>query len=133
MVIRIAKLEAALRVNAALLVHAQRGLNRRLHGTDNQTKPPSISELIRLLDGPAQREAKRLAGRSARRGWKRALRRRPAVLLLIRLEVFRLGFGRRSLGAVRQGFCLSLPRFGQIGSKRFSGDFILYLAQRFDP
>ena len=59
MVIRIAKLEAALRVNAALLVHAQRLIAAFM--APESDKAAIISELIRLLDGPAQREAKRLA------------------------------------------------------------------------
>ena len=59
MVDRIAKLEAALRVNAALLVHAQRLIAAYIApGSD---RAAIISELIRLLDGPAQREAKRLS------------------------------------------------------------------------
>jgi hypothetical protein len=59
MVDRIAKLEAALRVNAALLVHARRLIAAYMAPESN--KAAIISELIRLLDGPAQREAKRLA------------------------------------------------------------------------
>jgi hypothetical protein len=55
---RIAKLEAALRVNAALLVHAQRLIGA--YTAPESDKAATISELIRLLDGPAQRESKRL-------------------------------------------------------------------------
>jgi hypothetical protein len=58
MVDRIAKLEAALRVNAALLVHAQRLIAAYI--APESDKAAIISELIRLLDGPAQCEAKRL-------------------------------------------------------------------------
>jgi hypothetical protein len=58
MVDRIAKLEAALRVNAALLVHAQR-LNAAYVAPETD-RAVIINELIRLLNGPAQREAKRL-------------------------------------------------------------------------
>jgi hypothetical protein len=59
MVDRIAKLEAALRVNASLLVHAQRLISAYI--APESDRAAIISELIRLLDGPAQREAKRLA------------------------------------------------------------------------
>ena len=58
MVDRIAKLEAALRVNASLLVHAQRLISAFI--APESDRAAIISELIRLLDGPAQREAKRL-------------------------------------------------------------------------
>ena len=58
MVDRIAKLEAALRVNASLLVHAQRLISAYI--APESDRAAIISELIRLLDGPAQREAKRL-------------------------------------------------------------------------
>ena len=55
---RNARLEAALRVNAALLVQAKRLISAYIApGSD---RAAVISELIRLLDGPAQREAKRL-------------------------------------------------------------------------
>jgi hypothetical protein len=57
MVDRIAKLEAALRVNAALLVHAQRLIAAYTTAPESD-RAAIISELIRLLDGPAQREAK---------------------------------------------------------------------------
>jgi hypothetical protein len=56
---RTAKLEAALRVNAALLVQAERLI--RAYIAPESDKAAIINELIRLLDGPAQREAKRLA------------------------------------------------------------------------
>jgi hypothetical protein len=59
MVDRIAKLEAALRVNAALLFHAQRLISAYIAAESD--KAAIISELIRLLDGPAQRESMRLA------------------------------------------------------------------------
>jgi hypothetical protein len=59
MVDPIAKLEAALRVNAALLVHAQRLIAAYI--APESDRAAIISELIRLLDGPPQREAKRLA------------------------------------------------------------------------
>jgi hypothetical protein len=58
MVDRTAKLEAALRVNAALLVQAQRLIAAYI--APESDKAAIITELIRLLDGPAQREAKRL-------------------------------------------------------------------------
>ena len=58
MIDRIAKLEAALRVNAALLVHAQRLIAAYI--APESDRAAIISELIRLLDGPAHREAKRL-------------------------------------------------------------------------
>jgi hypothetical protein len=54
---RIAQLEAALRVNAALLVHAQRLI--AAYTAPESDKAAIISELISLLDGPAQREAGR--------------------------------------------------------------------------
>jgi hypothetical protein len=56
---RTAKLEAALRVNAALLVQAERLIGAYIAPESDKTA--IINELIRLLDGPAQREAKRLA------------------------------------------------------------------------
>jgi hypothetical protein len=59
MVDRIAKLEAALRVNAALLVRAQRLIVA--YTAPESDRADIISELVRLLDGPAQREADRLA------------------------------------------------------------------------
>ena len=58
MVDRIAKLEAALRVSAALLDHAQRLIAAYI--APESDRAAIISELIRLLDGPAHREAKRL-------------------------------------------------------------------------
>jgi hypothetical protein len=55
---RIAKLEAALRVNAALRVQAERLIAAYVEpGSD---RPGIINELIYLFDGPAQREAGRL-------------------------------------------------------------------------
>ena len=59
MVDRTAKLEAALRVSAALLVQAERLIEAYI--APESDRAAIISELIRLLDGPAQREAKRLA------------------------------------------------------------------------
>jgi hypothetical protein len=53
------KLEAALRVNVALLFHAQ--LLIAAYIATESDRAAIISELIRLFDGPAQREAKRLA------------------------------------------------------------------------
>lgn len=58
MVDRIAKLEAALRVNDALLVHAKRLIGAYI--APESDRAAILSELTRLLDGPAQREAKRL-------------------------------------------------------------------------
>jgi hypothetical protein len=58
MVDRVTKLEAALRVHAALLVHAHRLIAAYI--APESDKAAIISELIRLLDGPAQREANRL-------------------------------------------------------------------------
>jgi hypothetical protein len=56
---RTAKLEAALRVNAALLVQAERLIGAYIAPESDKTA--IINELIRLLDGPALSEAKRLA------------------------------------------------------------------------
>jgi hypothetical protein len=64
MVDRIAKLEAALRVNVALLFHAQRLIAAYI--ATESDRAAIISELIRLFDGPAQREAKRLADEALR-------------------------------------------------------------------
>jgi hypothetical protein len=64
MVDRIAKLEVALRVNVALLFHAQRLIAAYI-GSESD-RAAIISELIRLFDGPAQREAKRLADEAPR-------------------------------------------------------------------
>jgi hypothetical protein len=58
MVDRVAKLEAALRVNAALLVHAQRLIEA--YTAPESDRVAIISELIWLFEGPAQREAQRL-------------------------------------------------------------------------
>jgi hypothetical protein len=66
MVDRIAKLEAALRVNVALLFHAQRLIAAYI--ATESDRAAIISELIRLFDGPAQREAKRLAELREARG-----------------------------------------------------------------
>jgi hypothetical protein len=59
MIERIAKLEAALRVNAALLAQAQRLITAYIEPESDRAT--IVSELIRLLDGPAQCEAQRLA------------------------------------------------------------------------
>jgi hypothetical protein len=56
---RPAKLEAALRVNAALRVEAEHLLAAYL--APESDRGAIINELITLFDGPAQREAKRLA------------------------------------------------------------------------
>ena len=56
---RIAKLEAALRINAALCVQAERLIAAYIT-TSGSDKAAIVSELVRLFDGPAQREAKRL-------------------------------------------------------------------------
>ncbi len=56
---RIAKLEAALRVNAAVCARAERLITAYIApGSD---RAAILGELVRLLNGPAQREAKRLA------------------------------------------------------------------------
>jgi hypothetical protein len=59
MVDRTAKLEAALRVNAALRVRAERLI--AAYVAPESDKGSIINELISLFDGPAQREAERLA------------------------------------------------------------------------
>jgi hypothetical protein len=56
---RTAKLEAALRVNAALRVQAERLIAAYVAPESN--RGAIINELIALFDGPAQREADRLA------------------------------------------------------------------------
>jgi hypothetical protein len=56
---RTARLEAALRVNAALRVEAERLI--AAHITPESDRGAIINELIALFDGPAQREAERLA------------------------------------------------------------------------
>jgi hypothetical protein len=59
MVDRTAKLEAALRVNAALRVQAERLMAAYIApGSD---RGAIVNELIAPFDGPAQREAERLA------------------------------------------------------------------------
>jgi hypothetical protein len=58
MVDRTAKLEAALRVNAALRVQAERLI--AAYVAPESDRGPIINELIALFDGPAQREAERL-------------------------------------------------------------------------
>ena len=55
---RTAQLEAALRVNAALRVQAERLIAAYI--APESDRVAIISELIRLFDGPAQREAQRL-------------------------------------------------------------------------
>ncbi len=59
MVDRTAKLEAALRVNAALRVEAERLIAAYVALKSDRSS--IINELIALFDGPAQREAERLA------------------------------------------------------------------------
>jgi hypothetical protein len=56
---RIAKLEAALHVNAALCVQAERLI--AAYVAPKSKRRTIINELIRLFDGPAPREAQRLA------------------------------------------------------------------------
>ena len=53
------KLEAALRAQAALVSEAQAEITRYLRKEFEQ--PNLVDRLIRLLDGPQQREAQRLA------------------------------------------------------------------------
>lgn len=59
MVDRTAKLEAALRVNAVLRVQAERLI--AAYVAPESDRGAIINELIALFDGPAQREADRLA------------------------------------------------------------------------
>jgi hypothetical protein len=59
MVDRTAKLEAALRVNATLRVQAERLI--AAYVAPESDRGSIINELICLFDGPAQREAERLA------------------------------------------------------------------------
>jgi hypothetical protein len=66
MIDRPTKLEAALRVNAALRVQAERLIAAYI--APKSDRPTIINELITLFDGPAQREAERLAVRRWRRG-----------------------------------------------------------------
>ena len=56
---RTARLEAAVRVNAALRVEAERLIAAYI--TPESDRGAIINELIALFDGPAQREAERLA------------------------------------------------------------------------
>jgi hypothetical protein len=56
---RLAKLEAALRVNAALRVQAERLI--AAYVAPESDRGAIVNELIALFDGPAQREAERLA------------------------------------------------------------------------
>jgi hypothetical protein len=58
MIDRTAKLEAALRVNAALRVEAEHLLAAYI--APESDRGAIINELITLFDGPAQREAERL-------------------------------------------------------------------------
>jgi hypothetical protein len=91
MVDRIAKLEAALRVNAALLVHAQRLIAAYI--APESDRAAIISGLIRLLDGPAQREAKRLSEVALSEA-KGVEEKDPALTLQIRNLTSVLGAGR---------------------------------------
>jgi hypothetical protein len=120
MVDRIAKLEAALRVSAALLDHAQRLIAAYI--APESDRAAIISELIRLLDGPAQREAKRLAERALGEAGG-VEEEEPALTLQIRNLPLR--FWAQVVVGGTTGFCLSLRRFGQIGSKQFAGGSIL--------
>jgi hypothetical protein len=54
-----AELEAALRANLALIVEAQREIERYL--TKEIESADLVNRLIRLFDGPDQREAERFA------------------------------------------------------------------------
>ncbi len=56
---RTVKLEAALRAQAALVSEAQAEITRYL--TKEFEQPNLVDRLIRLFDGPQQREAQRLA------------------------------------------------------------------------
>jgi hypothetical protein len=60
---RTAKLEAALRVNAALRVEAEHLL--AAYVAPESDMGAIINELIALFDGPAQREAERLAAEAS--------------------------------------------------------------------
>jgi hypothetical protein len=65
---RTAKLESALRANAALRVQAERLIAAYIApGSD---RPAIVNELITLFDGPAQREAERLAREALANGEK---------------------------------------------------------------
>jgi hypothetical protein len=59
MIERTVRLEAALRVNAALRVQAERLIAAYVAPVSD--RGTIINELIALFDGPAQREAERLA------------------------------------------------------------------------
>jgi hypothetical protein len=59
---RIAKLEAALRANAALRIQAERLIAAYVAPESDRTT--IINELIVLFDGPQQREAERLAAKA---------------------------------------------------------------------
>jgi hypothetical protein len=59
MVDRTARLEAALRANAALRVQAERLI--AAYVAPESDRGAIINELIALFDGPAQREAQKLA------------------------------------------------------------------------
>jgi hypothetical protein len=56
---RVEQLESALRANAALRVEAERLI--AAYVTPESDRPAVMNELIALFDGPAQREAERLA------------------------------------------------------------------------
>jgi hypothetical protein len=67
MTTRETQLEAALRVNAALCVRTERLIAAYVApGSDRES---IFKELIRLFDGPAQREAQRLAAEALGEGW----------------------------------------------------------------
>jgi hypothetical protein len=119
MVDRIAKLEAALRVNASLLVHAQRLISAYI--APESDRAAIISELIRLLDGPAQREAKRLAkvALGEARGFEE---KEPELTLRIRNLPPR--FWAQVIVGGTTGLLYIMTAFRPIGSKR-AGDSIL--------
>jgi hypothetical protein len=61
------QLEAALRANAALRVQAERLIGAYV--APESDRAGLVDELIRLFDGPAQREARRLAAEALGVGW----------------------------------------------------------------
>jgi hypothetical protein len=67
MVERLAKLEAALRVNAGLRIQAEHLI--AAYVSPESDREAIVNELIRLFDGPAQREAQRLVTEALGEGW----------------------------------------------------------------
>ena len=61
------QLEAALRVNAAICVQAERLI--AAYVAPESDRPTIINELISLFDGPAQRHAQRLVAEALGEGW----------------------------------------------------------------